>query len=186
MKNITEYIKEGYWTSTSTHTSDDFKGSPDPIKANDKNIKNIVEKEIKRLGKKADLNHIDVSDVTDMKQLFYNTDFEGNISQWNVSNVKDMSYMFAGCHKFNSDISKWDVSNVKDMEYMFTDCKNFNQDLSQWDVSNVMDMSYMFRYCKKFNQNLSKWNVTKVIASNKVFIGCDHMKDSYMPKFRED
>ena len=40
------------------------------------------------------------------------TDFNGNISNWDVSNVKDMSFMFYECTNFNSDISAWDVSNV--------------------------------------------------------------------------
>ena len=38
--------------------------------------------------------------------------------------------------QFNQDISKWDVSNVEDMEYMFRNSQ-FNQDISNWDVSNV-------------------------------------------------
>jgi hypothetical protein len=64
------------------------------IIATDKTIKEIVKNEIKRLGKNANLNHIDTSQVTDMSYLFYNTIFDGDISQWNVSNVKNMSYMF--------------------------------------------------------------------------------------------
>ena len=38
---------------------------------------------------------------------------------------------------FNQDISNWDVSNVTDMNYMFTNAKKFNQDISSWDVNNV-------------------------------------------------
>ena len=56
-----------------------------------------------------------------MSYLFYEFEFNGDISNWNVSNVEDMSYMFMGS-KFtgeNGDISQWDVSNVKDMRYMF-------------------------------------------------------------------
>ena len=38
----------------------------------------------------------------------------GHISNWNVSQVTNMSYMFynAETHTFNHDISKWDVSQV--------------------------------------------------------------------------
>ena len=42
----------------------------------------------------------------------------GDISNWNVSNVTDMSDMFNDT-EFNGDISKWDVSNVTDMSDMF-------------------------------------------------------------------
>ena len=40
--------------------------------------------------------------------------------------------MFYGS-KFNQDISKWNVSKVKDMSYMFTLSK-FNQDISKWNI----------------------------------------------------
>ena len=39
----------------------------------------------------------------------------GHISNWDVSNVTDMSFMFKGS-SFNQDLSSWDVSNVADFE----------------------------------------------------------------------
>ncbi len=155
------------------------------IKASDSDIMKIVDKEIKRLGKEADLNHIDVSRVTDMSFLFSSrmlermyahinyTDINPNISEWNVSNVKRMSCMFSGCEKFNCDISKWDVSNVDNMYGMFCECKSFNQDLSEWDVSKVNNMGTMFADCKSFNQDLSKWDVSKVEDMSSMFNGCE-------------
>ena len=53
--------------------------------------------------------------------MFLWSKFNGDISQWNVSNVKNMSCMFQ-CSNFNRDISKWDVSNVTKISGMFTDC----------------------------------------------------------------
>ena len=47
-----------------------------------------------------------------MSNLFKNIYFNGNISEWDVSNVTDVSYMFFNS-SFNQDISNWDVSNVK-------------------------------------------------------------------------
>ena len=40
-----------------------------------------------------------------MSGLFKYTDFNGDISEWNVSNVTDMSDMFFDCEYFNQDIS---------------------------------------------------------------------------------
>ena len=40
--------------------------------------------------------------------------------------------------KFNQNISNWNVSNVTNMKYMFRDASAFTgQDLSGWDVANV-------------------------------------------------
>ena len=108
-----------------------------------------LDKEIrKRLRKhQTDLNDIDTSRITDMNGLFVDIKLRQNIdiSQWDVSNVKDMSNMFNGCKKFNCDLSGWDVSNVENMENMFWDCLEFNSDLSRWDVSKVRDMTSMFK-----------------------------------------
>ena len=57
-----------------------------------------------------------------MSALFGLTDFNGDISHWDVSNVTDMGGMFYGCSKFNQDISHWDVSKVKTMNYIFSNC----------------------------------------------------------------
>ena len=129
------------------------------IVANDDNIKRIVRDEIKRLGNEADLNHIDVSGVTNMSGLFFHSSFNGDISKWNVSKVKYMDFMFENS-QFNGDISKWNVSNVENMWCMFSYSK-FNGDISNWDVGNVENMYLMFRN-SKFNGDISNWNVGNV------------------------
>ena len=51
----------------------------------------------------------------------------GHISNWDVSNVTDMSSLFEGQASFNSDLSEWNVSNVTDMKQMFEGCEKFNK-----------------------------------------------------------
>ena len=84
-------------------------------------------------------------------------DMYGQISTWNVSQVTDMSSLFAGFVSFNEDIIDWDVSNVNDMSNMFNGASSFNQDIGIWDVSNVNDMSNMFNSSSSdfFNNFLS-------------------------------
>ena len=42
------------------------------------------------------------------KAIFVSTD----TSNWDVSNVENISYMFKGALRANPDTTKWDVSNV--------------------------------------------------------------------------
>ena len=146
-------------------------------------LKDIILQRIKTEGNEVDLNDIDTSKITDMSRLFFGSDFNGNISKWDVSNVTDMTGMFYECEKFNSDISAWDVSKVTDMRYMFYKCIDFNQDISTWDVSNVKDMREMFWGCKKFNSDISNWNVSKVKDMSYMFDSCP-IEEKYKPKFK--
>ena len=93
----------------------------------------------------------------------------GNISDWNVSEVTDMSDLFSGCTTFNDDISRWDVSKVTNMEEMFEWAKEFNQPIGDWDVSKVTNMKGMFHYAYKFNKPIGDWNVSNVTNMQEMF-----------------
>ena len=85
------------------------------------------------------------------KGIFEGTKFKFiDISNWNVSNVTDMKLMFYDCDELESvgDISKWDVSNVIDMYAVFNNCKKFNQDISSWNVSKVSYKFNVFKHCQ--------------------------------------
>ena len=114
---------------------------------------------------KCNLNWINTSKITNMSYLFDDflmKEFRGDVSEWNVSNVRMFVNMFNTCQKFNCDLSKWDVHNAEKMNYMFGQCRKFNSDISNWDVSKVWDMSCMFSWCTSFNQDISSWNVSNV------------------------
>ena len=64
-----------------------------------------------------------------------------------------MEGMFNSATDFNQDISSWDVSNVIDMEGMFYYAESFNQDISDWDVSSVGYMYAMFDYTNLSDDN---------------------------------
>ena len=60
-------------------------------------------------------------------------EFEGNLSQWQVSNGAHYAGMFAGASTFNSDLSNWNVSAAVSFQYMFKSAAAFNQNLCQWE-----------------------------------------------------
>ena len=85
-------------------------------------LREIILKRVKEEGNEVDLNDIDVSKITDMSNLFEFSNFNGDISNWDVSNVTNMRDMFYDCTSFNQDISSWDVSNVTKKKDIFYDC----------------------------------------------------------------
>ena len=117
----------------------------------------LLDKLIKERGWEGDFNDIDTSNITDMSMLFTfsRPKFNGDISEWDVSNVKDMHFMFADT-KFAGDISKWDVSNVENMNNMFYGCNDFDCDLNNWNVHKLKNMSWMFDY-SPLEKNPPKW-----------------------------
>ena len=106
--------------------------------ANDKEIRTLVKVSMEIFGDNCNLNWIDTSNVTNIRNVFSFTKFNGDISRWNVSNITNMSMVFSNT-EFSGDISKWNVSNVTNMREMFAH-SNFNGDISKWNVSKVLNM----------------------------------------------
>ncbi|WP_297817868.1 BspA family leucine-rich repeat surface protein [uncultured Lactobacillus sp.] len=99
-----------------------------------------------------------------------------DLSNWDVSNVTNMSYMFGGQGKLTKlgDLSHWNTSNVTNMSGMFFGLNNLPDEALQnlnWDTSQVRDMSYMFARMTK-QKDLSfvnNWNTSKVTDMSYMF-----------------
>jgi surface protein len=100
-----------------------------------------------------------VASVTDFTRMFRATDFNGDISGWNVSGAETFDQMFHSCNTFNRDISGWDVSGVDDFAAMFYRADSFDRDLSGWNLSSATDMSLMFTQLG----GLSDTNVSSIL-----------------------
>ena len=116
------------------------------------------------------ISNWDVSRVTTFDNMFSNAQkFNQDISSWNVANVTNISSMFHNAKVFAQDISSWNVGNVTNMSYMFRNADAFNFNISGWDVSNVTNMTYMFDGNNVFNQDLSNWDVSNVTNMSGMF-----------------
>ena len=115
-----------------------------------------------------DISNWDVGHVTNMRSIFYSTNFdyfpEIDISKWNVGSVTIFSDAFADT-TFNGDISEWDVSSGEDFSSMFACTPSFNKNLSMWNVGSGNKFDYMFgsNYCPYdysiFNGDITNWDM---------------------------
>lgn len=80
-----------------------------------------------------------------MKGMFKGATFGGDISNWNVCNVRTMASMFEDYkggleeNKLKSvELSKWNVSRVVDFSRMFKNA-NSDFDVSKWKIDSAVN-----------------------------------------------
>ena len=156
MKKLSK-ITESIWSDIQDRSMGKTVREEDMITTNEE-LKNKIKELYKEQGEGETLdvssltNIIKCDDFSNIFRGYDKVEYIIGLEDWDVSNVEDMSYMFAGCDKFNCDLSKWDVSSVRDMRYMFNGCEKFNSDLSDWDVSSVRYMINIFKNCESLKQ----------------------------------
>ena len=166
MKKLNQYIQEKLIINK------DYRDAELSPKSFDE-LRKIIEDRYDKLGpgteqKPIDFNDIDVSNL----DSFCNEKNNGIFERINFKYI---------------DISDWDVSNVRTMRYMFAYCKELKSvgDISYWNVSKATDMWGMFYHCEKLKSvgDISKWDVSNVIHSTCMFKKCP-IKEEYKPKFK--
>ena len=132
--------------------------------------------------KSMDLSKLDVSHVSRFYDIFSSAfDFSNSpvesldLSGWDVSGARDLSYMFRSCSSLRSlDLSGWDVSGARDLSSMFSGCSSLaTLDISRWNVSNVSNFSCMFKGCSSLQSlDLSGWDVSSAKYLSSMFEDC--------------
>jgi hypothetical protein len=89
----------------------------------------------------------DTKNVTTMAQMFMYTNFNGEVSNLNTSNLEYCNEMFV-TNKFNKQLGEKQVQ-LKDSAG-----NDFGNPYTAWDTSNVKDMSQMFRDANSFNNGV--------------------------------
>lgn len=76
------------------------------------------------IGECYDVSKVDISALTNITFIFYGSKFNGDISNWNIENVKYADFLF--CHSdFNGDISNWNFEKIYSMNGFVQNNKNF-------------------------------------------------------------
>jgi surface protein len=109
----------------------------------------------------------DVSSGTSFRDMFWFTQFNRDISNWNISSATGLalSGMFAFT-PFNQPIQNWTLppavtslgENNQGMFYQ----SSFNQPIGVWNTSNIVRMRQVFQNATSFDQDISNWQVTQV------------------------
>ena len=101
-----------------------------------------------------------------------------DLSNFNTSNVSDMSFMFNNCQKLREikGIKNFNTSNVTIMKAMFQKCYELEYiDLSNFNTDKVTDMSLMFNKCIKLREikGINNFNTSKVTNMRSIFNFCN-------------
>ena len=134
---------------------------------------------------RGDPNMYDVSNITDMKELFAVPElkeFNDPIGTWDVSNVVTMESMFSMCTLFNQRLDAWDTHSCTNMSYMFRCCKSFGSavdkdmhsnmhSIGKWKTGQVRTMQGMFDRAPCFNDDIGDWNTANVRNMASMFRG---------------
>lgn len=139
-------------------------------------LEDLIVKCVLKYGNDCNLNWIDVSQITNMNDLFHHSYFHGDISRWNVHNVVTMEHMFDNSD-FDGNISQWDVRNVKMFNYTFKDSQ-FTGNISNWITVSAWQMDGMFMGINEsFNSDLSSWKTGTVYSMKNMFRNSNYDRD---------
>ena len=103
-----------------------------------------------------------------------------DLSNFDTSNVANMSYMFYNCSSLTSlDVTNFDTSKVTNMECMFSSCSSLTSlDVSNFDTSKVTRMDGMFHHCRSLTSlDLSNFDTSNVTTTGGNYIDTGMFSD---------
>ena len=154
------------------------------IVAQPKHKRKVTIQELKQMiaNKDPDIADVDVSDITNMRELFEGSDFGGSwtadLSGWDTSNVEDMGYMFSRCSKLK-EVELYRTENVKHMNEMFFGCTKLVK-VELPNTQNTTEMVGMFEKCSNIKEvNLP--NTGNVVDMYGMFSKCSKLTKVLLP-----
>ena len=100
------------------------------------------------------------------------SNFNGQVLNWDTSNLTAFGGVFKGASAFNQDLSRWDTSSGQVFYSTFNGATSFNQDLSSWDVSMGLFFDEMFKGATSFlGTGIDSWNTASASSFSSMFNG---------------
>ena len=138
--------------------------------------------------KSIDLSEFDTSNVSDMSFMFsecINLE-ELNLKNLKISSVTSLASMFKSCINLKEiDLSNLDASSVTTMSGMFSSCTSLTYiNFSNIELGSLKDMSYLFNQSESLSRiNLSNLNTETVETMSHMFSGCQQLKSLDLSDF---
>ena len=141
-------------------------------------LKLIISKRYNSNNSFIDLTDIDVSELDNLSYIFYRLNIEVvDISGWDTSNVTDMTFMFRQCTKLKKiiGIENLDVSKLENANFMFSQCEKLVElDLTNWNPISLENTYDMFSCCSnlKMIKNIENWQLPNIKNVYYMFYNC--------------
>ncbi|MEX0845986.1 MAG: BspA family leucine-rich repeat surface protein [Balneolaceae bacterium] len=108
-----------------------------------------------------DVSEWDISNISNLAYMFAYSKIDNcSMEGWNTSSVTTVKGIFKGAKLFNCDLNKWDTKNVRDFSESFSGAESFNGNITDWNVSNGKNFKNMFREASLFNKDIGNWNIS--------------------------
>ena len=92
-------------------------------------------------------------------KMFKDSTYNRPLPNWKIdgTDFNAMRETFRGNTNFDQDISGWDVSDANGFSSTFREATSFNQDLSSWDVGGATNFSGTFNGATSYDQSFNGW-----------------------------
>ena len=97
-------------------------------------------------------------------------------SELNKKKITKFNNFFEGFKLKKIDVSELDISNATDVSYMFRECKYLESlDVSNWDSSKIASMSYFVEGCSQL-KTVKLFPLTGTVYLNYIFSSCGNLE----------
>ena len=135
-------------------------------------------------GVALDLSNWDVSNVTDMENMFDSAFISsiGDVGNWNTGKVTNFADMFQFCSILEDiNVTSWDTSVATRMDDMFLSCSSLSSlNIKIWNTSNVENMQGTFQNLSGITTlDFSNWDYSSVTNMTDFLTGTSITTDDY-------
>lgn len=124
-----------------------------------------------------DLSEFDSSNIVNMSEMFFLCNIPHiDLSKLDTSSAVDMSSMFYGCNTDKLDISNFDTTKVQDISRMFDGCNAGEYNLGNLNLHNCVKALSVFESCKATELDISGWEIDDILINTMLSTKPDHLK----------